>query len=94
MPIYEYKCGKCKKLFEYLQKFSDDPKEECEECEGNLTKVLSTSSFSLKGSGWYKDGYTLLVLTHKTLSSSPEHIRVYPLRSGYPRIFHLFVKSF
>jgi len=57
MPIYEYKCKKCQKLFEYLQKFSDDPIEECEQCSGQLEKQLSTTSFSLKGSGWFKDGY-------------------------------------
>lgn len=57
MPIYEYECKKCRERFEYIQKFSDDPIEECEKCSGELEKKLSTSNFSLKGSGWFKDGY-------------------------------------
>ena len=57
MPIYEYECGKCGKRFEYSQKMAEPPKKKCEKCGGKLDKLISASSFSLKGGGWYKDLY-------------------------------------
>ena len=57
MPIYEYKCAECEFQFEKIQKFSDPPLEICPECEGRVSKLLSLSSFHLKGSGWYKTDY-------------------------------------
>ncbi|TAL17719.1 zinc ribbon domain-containing protein [bacterium] len=58
MPIYEYKCSACEKEFELQRKFSDPPLSECPECgKGPVAKLLSRSSFALKGSGWYKSGY-------------------------------------
>ena len=56
MPIYEYACEKCGKTIEAMQKFSDAPLTECE-CSGPLRKLISTSSFHLKGSGWYVTDY-------------------------------------
>ena len=59
MPIYEYRCLDCKKTFEIIQKFSDDPIKECAHCRGaEVTKLISQSSFVLKGGGWYQDGYS------------------------------------
>ncbi len=58
MPIYEYKCGACDQIFEYMQRISDDPKSECERCGGALEKLISNTSFQLKGGGWYKDLYS------------------------------------
>jgi putative FmdB family regulatory protein len=57
MPIYEYKCKACGNEFEYQQRMSDPPKAECEQCGGTLEKLISRSSFMLKGGGWYKDLY-------------------------------------
>lgn len=57
MPIYEYQCKACGGEFEYQQRMSDDPKTVCESCGGNLERLISRSSFLLKGSGWYKDLY-------------------------------------
>lgn len=58
MPIYEYICNDCGKGFEALQKFSDKPLKQCVHCSGkNVEKVISQSSFHLKGSGWYKTDY-------------------------------------
>jgi putative FmdB family regulatory protein len=53
MPIYEYKCQSCHKLFEYIQKVNDALRTECEECHGKLEKLVSSTSFQLKGTGWY-----------------------------------------
>ena len=57
MPIYEYECTKCGKIEEALQKFSDKPLTKCRYCSGKLTKLVSHSSFHLKGSGWYVTDY-------------------------------------
>ena len=54
MPIYEYECQKCGKVFETIRKFSDPRLTECL-CEekGPVTKLISAAAFHLKGSGWY-----------------------------------------
>jgi len=58
MPIYEYGCDVCEKRIEVMQKFSDPPLVRCESCGGVLRKLVSNTSFVLKGSGWYADGYS------------------------------------
>ena len=58
MPIYEYKCLKCKHQFEVIQKFSDNPVENCPECnENSVQKLVSAPSFRLKGGGWYETDF-------------------------------------
>jgi putative FmdB family regulatory protein len=57
MPIYEYKCRKCGKQFEVMQGISDDAVKECTFCKGPVDKLISLSSFQLKGSGWYVTDY-------------------------------------
>jgi len=57
MPLYEYRCTKCGHHIEVLQKFSDRPKRRCRECAGKLEKLISRTSFQLKGGGWYDQGY-------------------------------------
>ena len=57
MPIYEYECTKCGKMTEAMQKFSDPPLRECFHCRGELHKLISMSTFHLKGSGWYTTDY-------------------------------------
>lgn len=57
MPIYEYECVNCKRIEEALQKISDAPLTTCSHCQGKLHKLISHSSFHLKGSGWYVTDY-------------------------------------
>ena len=57
MPIYEYSCSKCNNVIEKIQKFSDPPLKKHAGCGGSLTKLISQSSFQLKGSGWYVTDY-------------------------------------
>lgn len=57
MPIYEYGCVECGKQIEAFQKINDDPLTVCPECGGELSKLISNTSFVLKGGGWYADGY-------------------------------------
>ena len=57
MPIYEYQCEKCEKVEEILMRFSDPEPEDCTFCGGPVRKLLSQTSFALKGSGWYVTDY-------------------------------------
>lgn len=59
MPIYEYECKFCSYRFQLLQKMSDPPPSVCPNCnrEGGVKKLISQTSFELKGSGWYVTDY-------------------------------------
>ena len=57
MPVYEYRCDVCNIQFDLRQKFSDPPADRCPECGGTVRKLVSAVSFSLKGAGWFGDGY-------------------------------------
>ncbi len=58
MPVYEYECASCGKRFEVLQRFSDPAISVCKFCNATtVRKVLSPTSFVLKGSGWYVTDY-------------------------------------
>jgi putative FmdB family regulatory protein len=57
MPLYEYKCEKCGKRFDTLQKFSDEPLKVHEECGGVLERLVSPPAFHFKGTGWYVTDY-------------------------------------
>jgi putative FmdB family regulatory protein len=57
MPIYEYRCLKCGKTFEALQSISAEPITKCIHCQGKAKKIVSLSSFQLKGKGWYITDY-------------------------------------
>ena len=56
MPIYEYHCSKCGN-FEAIRKMSDKPLTQCPTCRRKVTKLISATSFQLKGSGWYVTDY-------------------------------------
>lgn len=57
MPIYEYECESCGNIEEALQKMSDKPLKICRHCQGKLHRLISQSSFHLKGTGWYVTDY-------------------------------------
>jgi len=57
MPLYEYQCTACSNRFELRQKFSDPPVQKCPECGGEVSKLISTAAFTLKGGGWAAEGY-------------------------------------
>jgi putative FmdB family regulatory protein len=57
MPLHEYQCSKCDKIFEVRQKFSDPPVTVHEGCGGSVVRLLSAPAFQLKGSGWYATDY-------------------------------------
>ncbi|NOY52142.1 MAG: zinc ribbon domain-containing protein [Deltaproteobacteria bacterium] len=57
MPIYEYRCNDCGAEFEVSQGMDDEPLTICKQCAGSVHRLISFTSFSLKGGGWYSDGY-------------------------------------
>ncbi|HEX7508202.1 MAG TPA: zinc ribbon domain-containing protein [Polyangia bacterium] len=58
MPIYEYECQSCDHHFEEWQKMSDKPVKVCPKCKARkVEKLISHTSFQLKGGGWYSDLY-------------------------------------
>lgn len=57
MPIYEYECPACG-VVEVMQGINDDPLSRCPNCrKRKVRKLISESSFQLKGSGWYSTDY-------------------------------------
>ncbi len=56
MPIYEYHCNKCGD-FEAMQRISDKELRTCPTCRRKVTKLISSTTFHLKGSGWYITDY-------------------------------------
>jgi putative FmdB family regulatory protein len=59
MPVYEYRCDKCEHEFEREQRITDDPVKTCPECRSRrVKKLISQTSFVLKGGGWYNDLYS------------------------------------
>jgi putative FmdB family regulatory protein len=58
MPIYEYMCKKCNKISEkWCYSNRIDELIVCEHCGETAHRIVSQTSFILKGGGWYADGY-------------------------------------
>jgi putative FmdB family regulatory protein len=56
MPTYEYECSRGHQ-FEAEQRISDPPLSRCRVCRAKARRLISRTSFVLKGGGWYSDGY-------------------------------------
>src|SRR5262245_42558696 len=56
MPIYEYRCEKCG-VFEETQRITDPALQRCPTCKRKVRRLISNTSFQLKGSGWYVTDY-------------------------------------
>ncbi len=56
MPIYEYQCSKCG-VFEVTQRITEDALKKCPSCRSKVQKLISNTSFQLKGTGWYITDY-------------------------------------
>ena len=58
MPIYEYQCQSCGQQTEVIQKLSDAPLVDCQNCgEAAMKKKVSAAAFRLKGGGWYETDF-------------------------------------
>ena len=58
MPTYDYKCDKCGHTWELFQSITADPVKTCPECKKRkVRRLISQTSFVLKGSGWYVTDY-------------------------------------
>jgi putative FmdB family regulatory protein len=56
MPIYEYKCENGH-VFDVIQKMTDEPLRECQECGAPASRVLSAPAIHFKGSGFHNTDY-------------------------------------
>lgn len=56
MPIYEYKCENGH-VFDVMQRMSDEPLTECQECGAPAVRVLHSPAVHFKGSGFYNTDY-------------------------------------
>jgi len=56
MPIYEYKCDNGH-VFDVIQKMTDEPLRECQECGAHAARVLSAPAIHFKGSGFHNTDY-------------------------------------
>ena len=57
MPIYEYSCPECHQIFEEWQQDFEEREVDCPVCSTPSKRVISNTSFILKGSGWYVTDY-------------------------------------
>jgi putative FmdB family regulatory protein len=72
MPLYEYRCKACGHTFEVIQKHSDRPLKKCDDCSGPLEKLISRSSFQLKGGGWFISDYSKSKTSEKKSEGEPK----------------------
>ena len=74
MPIYEYSCDKCG-VFEITQRITEDALTKCPTCKRKVQRLISNTSFQLKGGGWYVTDYArkggAKTTESKSESSSP-----------------------
>jgi putative FmdB family regulatory protein len=56
MPIYEYQCPKCG-TFETTQRITEPALKRCPTCKSKVERMISATSFVLRGSGWYATDY-------------------------------------
>lgn len=57
MPLYEYKCLKCKRLTEKIEFVNGPHLKKCPHCGGKVESMISAPAIQFKGSGWYVTDY-------------------------------------
>lgn len=67
MPIYEYRCNDCEQVFEEWLKTFDETEHACPVCGGHAERIMSNTTFVLKGGGWYVTDYG----NHKASAPAP-----------------------
>jgi putative FmdB family regulatory protein len=71
MPIYEYKCPKCG-TFETMQRITEPALKRCPTCKSKVERMISNTSFVLKGSGWYATDYARSGSSGKSTDTSSD----------------------
>ena len=57
MPLYEYRCLKCKRHTEKIENLNGPNLKKCPHCGGKVESVLTAPAIQFKGSGWYVNDY-------------------------------------
>ena len=57
MPLYEYRCLKCKRHTEKIENMNGPYLKKCPHCGGKMESVLTAPAIQFKGSGWYVNDY-------------------------------------
>jgi putative FmdB family regulatory protein len=57
MPLYEFQCPACDRVFEELRRAGDEGQAVCPDCGRTSPRIVSLSAFALKGSGFYATDY-------------------------------------
>jgi len=71
MPIYEYHCDECGD-FDVMQKITAKPLRKCPTCKSRVSKLMSSTAFQLKGTGWYVTDYANKGKSSSSESSEPK----------------------
>lgn len=70
MPTYQYRCSSCGHEFELVQRITEPPARTCERCHKDAAaRQICSTTFILKGGGWYADGYNGKGARSKTSSA-------------------------
>ena len=72
MPLYEYECDSCGHRTEVIQRVGAPPIGPCEECGGEMKRLLSAPAFQFKGTGWYVTDYAKKTGSESSPSSGHE----------------------
>jgi putative FmdB family regulatory protein len=57
LPLYEYKCVKCRHRFEKIESHTAGETKKCPKCGAKAERQLSAPAIQFKGSGWYVTDY-------------------------------------
>ena len=57
MPLYEYRCLKCKRHTDKIENMNGPYLKKCPHCGGKVEAVITAPSIQFKGTGWYVTDY-------------------------------------
>jgi putative FmdB family regulatory protein len=57
LPLYEYRCLKCKRHTDKIENLNGPHLKKCPHCGGKVESVLTAPAIQFKGSGWYVTDY-------------------------------------
>jgi putative FmdB family regulatory protein len=57
LPLYVYRCLKCKRNIEKIEKLSGPFLKKCPHCGGKVESVITAPAIQFKGTGWYVTDY-------------------------------------